>query len=273
MAELIKDRVRLDREGDIAVVTLARPEKRNGLDLAMMEALVATAGRLGKDRTLRAVILKGEGSAFCAGLDFASVTRESPLKLLRSALKLGKKTNLFQQMCWCWRELPVPVFAVIHGQCFGGGLQMALACDFRFTTPDSQWSVMEAKWGLIPDMSGMLTLRELVSIDVARELTYTGRVISGEQAQALGLASHVMAEPEAAARQLIGEILTRSPDSVSAAKALFDTTWHNSEPDAIFAHESSMQFKLLRSKNHKRSLQANFAKQHPDFLPRQRDHY
>lgn len=271
MSETINERVTLELKGELAFVTLARAEKRNGLDFAMMEALVETAKRVRKNRALRAVILQGEGSAFCAGLDFGSVTK-TPLKLLQAFTKYGvKKTNLYQQMCYCWRELPIPVLAVMQGQCFGGGLQLALACDFRFATPDSEWSVMEAKWGLIPDMTAMLTLRELVRMDVARELTYTGRIITGSEAHMLGLASHLADDPLAAALTLAEAICTRSPDSVSAAKSLLNQSWH-ADDATVLGLESSFQFKLLRSKNQRRAMKANFAKQRADFLPRQADY-
>lgn len=269
--ELIKDRVRLEIKGELAYVSLARADKRNGLDLVMMEALVEAARRIKKDRALRAVILQGEGPAFCAGLDFASVTK-TPVKMFRAFTKYGiKKTNLYQEMCWCWRELPIPVLAVVQGQCFGGGLQLALAADFRFATPDSDWSVMEAKWGLIPDMTAMLTLREVVRMDVARELTYTGRIIKGDEAHTLGLVSHLAADPLAAALALAEEIITRSPDSVSAAKSLLNQSWHADENTTLNL-ESSFQFKLLRSKNQRRAMKANFAKQRAEFLPRQADY-
>ncbi len=268
---LIKDRVKLVVRDQLAYVTLARADKRNGLDFAMMEALVEAANQIRRDRSLRAVILQGEGKAFCAGLDFGKVTK-TPVKLLRAFTKYGvKKTNLFQEMCWCWRELPIPVIACVQGQCFGGGLQLALAADFRFARSDSEWSVMEAKWGLVPDMTGIATLRELVRIDVAKELTYTGRVISGDTALQLGLVSHIAADPLAGAEALADDIKTRSPDSVSAAKALIQSSWHADERE-VLQQESNSQFKLLRSKNQRRAMQANFKKTSPSYLPRQRDY-
>lgn len=268
----IKDRITLNINGQFAYVNLARPDKRNGLDLTTMEALVEAAKRIRSNRELRAVILQGEGKAFCAGLDFASVTKQ-PVKALRAATRYGvKKTNLFQEMCWCWRELPIPVLAVIQGQCFGGGLQLALAADFRFALPDSQWSVMEGKWGLIPDMTGMVTLRELVSIDVAKELTYTARVISGEEAGKLGLASHVTDNPLADAEALAAEIATRSPDAVNAAKSLLQATWQDADSTDVLRKETRMQIKMFRSKNQRRLMKANFAKKVVDFLPRQREY-
>jgi len=265
------DRVTLAIEGHIATVSLNRPDKYNGLDLEMMRGLVACAKTIKKNRDVRVVILRGEGKAFCAGLDFATVTK-TPLKMLLAFTKFGvKKTNLFQQACWAWRELPVPVVAVLHGYCYGGGLQLALAADFRIATPDCELSVMESKWGLIPDMTGTVTLRELVPMDVAKELAMTGRRFDAVEAKTLHLVTQVAEQPEQAARALADAILTRSPDAVSATKALFHSTRHAAE-DQAFDQESSLQFKLLRGRNQGEAMAANLKKREPRFRPRQRDY-
>lgn len=257
-------------ENGIAYVALARPEKYNGLDLDMLYGLVDAAKSLRRDRSLRAVILQGEGKAFCAGLDFASVLGK-PLGLLRAFIKWGgRRTNIFQQACWAWRELPVPVIAVTHGHCFGGGLQIALAADFRFTTPDCEFSVMESKWGLIPDMTGSVSLRELVPMDVAKALTMTGRIISGEEALHLNLVTGVSDDPLADAEALAQELLQRSPDALAATKRLFHEAWAAPE-DIAFDLESKYQFRLLRGKNQRRAMQAARNKEAPAFLPRQFD--
>ena len=265
------DRVTLAIEGHIATGSLNRPDKDNGLDLEMMRGLVACAKTIKKNRDVRVVILRGEGKAFCAGLDFATVTK-TPLKMLLAFTKFGvKKTNLFQQACWAWRELPVPVIAVLHGYCYGGGLQLALAADFRIATPDCELSVMESKWGLIPDMTGTVTLRELVPMDVAKELAMTGRRFDAVEAKTLHLVTQVAEQPEQAARALADAILTRSPDAVSATKALFHSTRHAAE-DQAFDRESSLQFKLLRGRNQGEAMAANLKKREPRFRPRQRDY-
>ena len=266
-----QDRVTLAIEGHIATVSLNRPDKYNGLDLEMMRGLVACAKTIKKNRDVRVVILRGEGKAFCAGLDFATVTK-TPLKMLLAFTKFGvKKTNLFQQACWAWRELPVPVIAVLHGYCYGGGLQLALAADFRIATPDCELSVMESKWGLIPDMTGTVPLRELVPMDVAKELAMTGRRFDAVEAKTLHLVTQVAEQPEQAARALADAILTRSPDAVSATKALFHSTRHAAE-DQAFDRESSLQFKLLRGRNQGEAMAANLKKREPRFRPRQRDY-
>ena len=267
---MIKDRIRFEIKENVAYVTLARADKYNGLDLDMLEALVKAAKMVEKDRGIRAVIISGEGKVFCAGLDFGSVTKQ-PVRVFRAFTKFGSKsTNLFQECCWAWRRLQVPVVAVTHGRCYGGGVQIALAADFRFSTPDCEFSIMEAKWGLVPDMTGSVSLRELLPMDVAKELTMTGRAFDGTEAKALNLVTGLSEEPMAAAEALVAEIKTRSPDSVAATKALFEKTWIEDEDEA-FSIESKLQFKLLRGKNQKEAMKANFQKREPRFKPRQYD--
>lgn len=261
------NRVSVEIRDQVAYVTLTRADKYNGLDLDMLDALVAAAKQLRADKSVRAVILSGEGKVFCAGLDFGSVSKQ-PVRMLRSFLKYGvKSTNLFQEVAWCWRELPVPVIAVVHGRCYGGGLQIALGADFRFSTPDCEFSIMEAKWGLVPDMTGTVTLRELLPMDVAMRLTMTGETFSAEQAKAWNLVTELAEEPLAAAEALVAQIKTRSPDSVAATKALFHQTW-NAPANTAFNVESRIQRKLLMGKNHAIARKANFAKQAPQFLDR-----
>jgi len=178
---------------------MVRSDKYNALDWDMLCALVDTAEKIGRNKSLRAVILQGEGKAFCSGLDFPSFTKQ-PAKMVRGFLKYGvKTTNLFQEVAWCWRRLPVPVIAVIHGYCYGGGVQIALGADFRYTTPDCEFSILEAKWGLVPDMTGTVTLRELLPMDQAKLLTMTGRMFDGTEARALNLVTGVSADPLAEA--------------------------------------------------------------------------
>lgn len=263
----MSDRVRLDVRDDVAYVTMTRSDKYNALDWDMLCALVDTAAEIAADKSIRAVILQGEGKAFCSGLDFPSFTK-SPARMVRGFLKYGvKTTNLFQEVAWCWRRLPIPVIAVIHGYCYGGGLQIALAADFRFTTADCEFSILEGKWGLVPDMTGTVTLRELLPMDQAKLLAMTGRMLNGEEARRLNLVTEVSADPLATAEALIAELKTRSPDAVAATKQLFQETWGVSVRRA-FSRESRIQLGLLLGKNQKIATQANFKKQKPDFLPR-----
>jgi enoyl-CoA hydratase/carnithine racemase len=232
----------------------------------MMHALVDAARAVRRQRNVRAVILRGEGKAFCAGLDFATVMRK-PGGILAAFLPWWRKDNLFQRMCLAWRDLPVPVLAVTHGYCFGGGMQLALACDFRFSTPDCQFSIMEIQWGLIPDMSASVTLRELTSADVAMELTMTGRKFDAREGQALNLITRVADDPMADAQALAEQICARSPDAIAAAKKLFRSTRHSSERRAL-ARERRLQLAVLLGSNQREAMRANFDKREPVFRPR-----
>lgn len=240
----MSDRVLMKVEGDIAFVSLNRPKKYNGLDIAMFEALIKTAKKIRKDRSIRAVILSGEGQCFSSGLDIGDI-KKNPLLIGKLLVKPGVRyTNLVQEAAWCWRELPVPVIAIIHGKCYGGGLQIALGADFRISKPDAEFSVLEVKWGLIPDMTGSVTLRELISIDLAKELAMTGRLFTGVEAKEMGLVSYVSDDPMPDALAMAQEISSRSPDAVSAAKKLFNSTWVADDKTALNI-ETRIQKKLL----------------------------
>lgn len=266
----MEQRIKLEIKDGIAFVTMTRADKYNALDWEMLNAHVDTAKKIRKDKSVRVVILQGEGKAFCSGLDFPKMTK-SPDKLLRGFLNYGvMKTNLFQEVCWCWRKLPVPVIAVTHGYCFGGGVQIAMAADFRFTTADCDFSIMEMKWGLIPDMTGTITLREILPMDVLKELTMTARVFDAAEAKQLGLVTEVCDSPLDRAIELAEDIKTKSPDGIAATKALFHRTWWQSETDAL-ATERNIQRKLLMGKNQRIAVKANFAKKAAKFLPRSFD--
>jgi enoyl-CoA hydratase/carnithine racemase len=210
----------------VADVRLNRAEKLNALDQPMFEALVAAGIALKTDCALRAVVLSGEGRAFCAGLDFMSFMGMAASPAGPSLMNRVPESpaNLAQRAAWVWTEVPVPVIAAVHGVAFGGGLQIALGADIRIVAPDAQFSVMEVKWGLIPDMSGTQTLRRLVRLDVAKELTFTGRIVSAHEAATLGLVTRVTEEPRSAALALAHEIATKSPDAIRSAKQLLDAT-------------------------------------------------
>ena len=253
----------------IAQVRLSRPGKLNALTLEVLEQLVSTAHGLRSDTTLRAVVLAGDGDAFCAGLDFATVLQQ-PARVARAFVpRPWRGTNTFQEACWAWRRVPVPVIAAVHGHCLGGGLQIALAADFRVATPDSTWSVLEGRWGIIPDMSGIRALAELTSIDTAKRLTMTAEMFSGKEAHDLGLVTMLDAEPVVAATAFAQELAGRSPDALAAAKRLFNDTW-TSSPRRTFARERLEQAFLLASHNTKVAREAAFAKVKPAFGPRRR---
>lgn len=261
---------RIDIEIDdeqIATVSLNRPDKRNAIDWPMLRAWIDAQKQLKAIPELRGVIIRGHGASFCAGLDFASFGG-TPGRIVQAFLQPGSRdANLFQQACIGWRSLAVPVAAAIQGHCYGGGMQLALGADFRFSRPDAEFSVMEIKWGLIPDMSGMVTLRELVPMDLAKRLIMTAEVFSGEQARAWNLVTELAEDPVAAAHELLRQIATRSPDAVAAAKGLLQDTWQ-ADVDQALAAERRWQRRLLVGENQRIALKRNLKKAEIDFRRR-----
>jgi enoyl-CoA hydratase/carnithine racemase len=253
------DRILFDISEHVAYVRLNRPDKRNGVDLPMFEALVATGKRLASDRSVRAVVLSGEGPSFCAGLDFAAFMAMGAASERLLEREPGSPANLAQRACWIWSELPVPVIAAIRGAAFGAGLQLALACDLRLVGDDARMSVMEIRYGLVPDMTASKTLLQLVRSDLARELVYTGRIVAADEAVAIGLATRRCDDPVADALALAQKIAEHSPRAVRAAKRLC-----NEAPDldvaAAFARETELQLELLGMPEQLEAVQAALMK-------------
>jgi enoyl-CoA hydratase/carnithine racemase len=270
----MSERVSIDIQGGVADVRLTRADKMNALDQAMFLALIEAGERLKTDPAVRAVVLSGEGRAFCAGLDMgnfaamASGARKVGESSTGGAIVTDDRTpggsNRAQHAVMVWREIPVPVIAAVHGVAFGGGCQLALGADLRFVTADTRMSVMEIKWGLVPDMGGMVILPGLVRDDVARDLTYTGRQVSGEEAVALGLATRVCADPHAEALAYAREIAAKSPHAIRGAKRLLDMA-RLSGQHAMLKAESVEQAALIGSPNQIEAVMANMQKRAPVF--------
>jgi len=267
------DRVSVTIEDGVADVRLVRGDKMNAIDTAMFEALVETGEQLKSDSGVRAVVLSGEGRAFCAGLDMGSFQQ-----MASGERKGGERTveeltrgrtaggaNQAQQACYVWREVPVPVIAAVHGFAFGGGFQLALGADIRIVAPDTKMAVLEIKWGLIPDMSGIVLMRGLIRDDVARELTWTGRIFSGEEAVQMGLATSVAADPHADALALAREIAAKNPHAIRAGKRLLNLAQSDATVDQIFLEETREQVRLIGSPNQVEAVVANMENRAPAF--------
>jgi enoyl-CoA hydratase/carnithine racemase len=258
-------RVSVEVSDHVAVVTLTRADKHNALDVAMFEAIVGAADRLAGEPGVRAVVLHGAGPSFCSGLDVVSIMAAgNGLDGLVERVR-GEVPNWFQRAAHAWLELPMPVIAAVHGNCLGGGLQIALGADIRIAAPSTRLSVMEVTWGLVPDMSITRTLPRLVGIDVAKELTFTGRVFDGEEGARLGVVTRVSDDPLAAARELAAEIAGRSPDAVRAAKRLYDESW-TGDAQRTLALEAELQLGLIGSPNQLAAVAAGFSKEPAEFV-------
>lgn len=264
------ERVRLSVDAaGVAEVRLNRPEKMNALDPVMFASLVEVSERLRSESRLRAVVLCGEGRAFCGGLDIASFNRMADQGGARDGLAhLAKRThgiaNFVQQAAWAWRTLPVPVVAAIHGAAFGGGLQIALGADLRFVAPDAKLSVMEIKWGLVPDMAGTLLMRGLVRSDVARELTFSGRIVLGDEACRLGLATRTCVQPLEEAHAFARCIAQSNPHAIRAAKRLLNSSLQEGPKSQLLA-ESLEQQRLIGSDNQTEAVRSVQEKRLPVF--------
>jgi enoyl-CoA hydratase/carnithine racemase len=260
----MKDRISIDLKEGVADVRLIRADKMNALDPAMFEGIIETVDRLAGMKGLRAVVLSGEGKAFCAGLDmgsFAAMGEQGDK--VPGVRDLTRRThgiaNRPQHCAWAWRALPVPVIAAVHGVAFGGGFQIALGADIRYATADARFSVMEIKWGLVPDLAGTQLMRHLAREDIVRELTYTGRIFDGEEAARMGFVTRVAADPRAAALETAREIAGKSPDAVRAAKRLLNDAVATDAATGLMA-ESVEQQKLIGSPNQLEAVMSNLQK-------------
>lgn len=259
-------RVRIDVADGIADVRMVRADKLNAVDADMFLALADAGEKLMGDASVRAVVLSGEGRAFCAGLDIPGLMagggeRKGP----RLSDRVGDSpANVAQRCAWVWQEVPMPVIAAVHGVAYGAGFQIAMGADIRYVAPDAKLSLRETHWGLIPDVAVTQTLRHVIRHDVAKELTFTGRVISGEEANAMGLVTHLSADPHADATALAREIAGRSPSAVRAAKQLWNQALEGSIEEGL-ALEAKLQGTVMGKPNQLEAVKANMEKREPRF--------
>lgn len=270
----MSDRVTMTIDGGVADVRLNRADKMNALDQAMFRGLVDASETLKHEPGVRAVVLSGEGRGFCAGLDFGSFQQmagsdsaDAPAADDVGTIgEVGDRiTHFAQQSAYGWMELAIPVIAAIQGPCLGGGLQIALGADIRIVAPDTKMSVLEVRWGLIPDMTGTATLHRLVGNDVAKELTFTGRMVDADEAVRIGLATRVAEDPHAEAMALAREIAGKSPHAIRGAKRLLDLAGRVGLAEQ-FAAERATIGKLIGSPNQVEAVMSYFEKRDPDFI-------
>jgi enoyl-CoA hydratase/carnithine racemase len=264
----MSDRVIVSIADGIADVRFNRPDKRNALDGEQFAAIEEAGERLKHEEGVRAVVLSGEGESFCAGLDFSMFggLTDGPRENRGNPGDLpdGRITHRGQQICWVWQELPMPVIAAVHGHALGGGFQIAMGADIRFGHPDTKWSVREVHWGLVPDMTGTFMLTRLVRSDVARELTYTARMIDGREAYDLGLVTHLSESPYDDAMALAKKIAARSPGAVRGSKALFNRMFTDGAAEQ-FEAERRVIGEQIGSPNQIEAVMSNMERRPADF--------
>jgi enoyl-CoA hydratase/carnithine racemase len=259
----VSDRVSCTVAKGIADVRLTRPEKRNALDRAMFSAIIEAGDAVAADPSVRVAVLSGDGPAFCAGLDtslFAAMAApdrdaRAPARPLRVEAVRAVRV---------WIDLPVPVIAAVHGVAVGGGFQLALGADIRVVAPDARLGVFEIKWGIVPDMCGTQLLPHLVGPDVAKELMFTARLVSGEEAKAIGLATRLADDPRVAALALAEEIAGRNPDAIKVMKRLVDRSFDLSLDDGLRA-EQEMTEGMIGSPNQLEAVMANLERRPGNF--------
>jgi len=254
----LNKRVLVEISEHVATVKLNRPDKRNAVDLEMFRELIEAADNLKTNPSVRAVVLYGEGPSFCAGIDI-SVFQGAGIGAVGGNLMHARENspaNFFQSAAYAWHELAVPVVAALHGTVFGAGLQIALGADIRYVTPDAKLSIMEIKWGIIPDMGISTLLRNIVATDKVRELAYTGRIVSGAEAADIGLVTSVCDDPIAKARSVAGEIASKSPDAIRATKKLISEAWQKEHASAL-RQEAMLQGGLMGGANQVEAVRAN----------------
>ncbi len=264
----MSDRVEIAIDGHIAEVALARPEKMNALDMAMFSAIAEAGESLKEKQDVRVVILYGQGESFCAGIDTGifgdMIARIGEIRQQMLNPDAGEVANMFQKPAHVWAELDIPVIAALHGNVFGGGAQIALGADFRIAAPDMRFSIMENRWGLVPDMGITRSLPRLVRADQAKELIMTPRILSGAEALEMGLVTRLADNPLAAARDLARDLAARSPEAIQGAKRLIDQSW-NMEAAASLRLEAEIQAPIIASPNQVEAVMANVQKRPPRF--------
>ena len=251
-------------ENGVAQVRLNRPDKMNALDPEMFEAIIAAGEELRTMKGLRAVVLAGEGRSFCAGLDVSSFTASPDGTRKPLTDRTHGNANTFQEVAMTWRKCPVPVIAAVHGVCFGGGMQIASGADIRVVHPASRMAIMEMKWGLVPDMGGYHLWRGMVRDDVLRELVYTNREFTGEEAKEYGLATFVSEDPLGKANDIANTIANRNPEAIRGAKRLSDAMLEKSG-DEILMEESVEQSAIMRKRNQIEAVMAGMQKRAANF--------
>jgi len=264
----MSDRVIVTINDGIADVRFNRADKRNALDQEQFAAIAEAGEQLKTAEGVRAVVLSGEGESFCAGLDVSVFQGlgggDRPDRGNPGAMEEGRITHLGQQVAWVWQEIPVPVIAAVQGHALGGGFQIAMGADIRIAHPDTVWSVREVHWGLVPDMTGTFMLTRVVRQDIARELTYTARMVPGREAAELGLVTHLSDTPYDDAMALAREIAGRSPGAVRGSKELFNLMFTEGAADQ-FAAERRVIGSQIGTPNQVESMMANMQKRSPDF--------
>ncbi|MGB1140464.1 MAG: crotonase/enoyl-CoA hydratase family protein [Halioglobus sp.] len=264
--------LQVTRNDHIAHVRLNRPEAHNAIESGIMNGLIDFARSMQDPGDIRTIVISGNGRSFCAGLDMSAFAemqsgelsgdRDDVAAALRDISPGG--ANRAQQVGWLWQEVPIPVIAAVQGAALGGGLNLALGADIRIVHPDATLAFVEITWGLLPDMSASQSLRRLVALDRIKELVFTGRKFSGEDALRYGIATEVSESPVEDALAMAATIARHNPDALRAAKQLLNQSALVSVADGL-AHEAAVTSRLLGTPNQLEAVGAQLEGREPDF--------
>ena len=268
---MINHRIEFSVENHIAHVKLSRADKMNALDSKMLDAIPMVGERIRQDSSIRVVVISGDGGNFCAGLDksnFSSILDKKGISVSDDDTVLADRThgiaNAVQYVAWMWRELPMPVIAAVEGFCLGGGLQIALGADFRYAKANSKFSILEMRWGIVPDMSSTQIMRHMIRDDVIRELTYTAKIFNAEQAKEWGFITEIVDEPLAHAMTVANQIVNKNPDAIRASKKIIDASYYQTAEQGLLM-ESVEQDKIMGTPNQIEAVIAELQKRKPEF--------
>lgn len=270
----MSDAVQLSVTNGVADLRLNRPDKLNAVDEAIMTGLHAAITDIHNDSNVRVVVISGNGKGFCSGLDFSNfgamlsgeLTAEGVADAYDELSPAG--ANQAQQLGWAWQELPVPVIAAVHGAALGAGLNIALGADIRIVHPETKMGFVEITFGLLPDMSATQSLRRLVGLDRCKDLIFTGRKFTGQQALEYGLATELSDDPLTTALEMAASIAKRNPDAVRKGKQLLNNSALVSVRDGLI-EESNCSRSLMGTPNQLEAVMSTFEKRESQFTDRQ----
>ena len=259
------DRVLVKIKDHIAEVILNRADKLNALDIPMFNAIIKAGQKVSADPSVRCVVIRAEGKAFCSGMDVSNFLDPSNTEFTKPLdIRTHNISNKWQMVAWVWRECPVPVIAAAHGVSFGGGLQIMSGADIKYAHPETQFSILEGRWGLIPDMAGTQLWRHNVREDVIKELTYTNRKFTAEEAVQFGFVSHIADDPVQAAFDLAKQIVEKSPSAIVKAKKVLNESRYLNAEDGLML-ESKEQEEIIRKHNQVESVFSQMQKRKANF--------
>ncbi len=260
------DAVRTERNGHLFEIILNRPDKRNAINLDVLDGLAAAAQEAAS-LDVRAIVLRGEGKAFSAGLDFGmAMSGGFPLEPGMAEFRF-QLTERIQRPLTMLENLDKPVIAALHGVCIGFGLEIALAADLRVTAPDTKLSLPETALGLVPDVGGTTRLLRTVGRSRAKDIIFTARDVEPEEALRIGLVDRISADPLATARELATTIAGNAPLAVGLAKRVIERSG-DVDKRTSFDLEGMAQSVCLRSEDFMEGIQARMQKRTPDFKGR-----